>query len=61
MCVWGGGGGGLGTFGGEHSVEDHYLHINGKIFGGGGSSQFLVGRLPPKTGLQETLVLDSSI
>ena len=22
-------GGGSGTFSGEHSVEDHYLHING--------------------------------
>ena len=32
--------------GGEHFVEDHYLHINGKIFWRG-SSQFLVGRLPP--------------
>ena len=34
------GGGGLGTFGVEHSVEDHYLHINGILFLRG-SSQFL--------------------
>ena len=33
---------------GEHSVEDHYLHKNGIIFGG--SSQFLGGD-SPKTGL----------
>ena len=33
-------------WGGEHSIEDYYLYINGIIFLGG-SSQFLVGRLPP--------------
>ena len=31
---WGGGGGGIGYIWGEHSVEDHYLHINGIIFWG---------------------------
>ena len=42
-------GGGGGTFGGEHSVEDHYLHKNWIIFfffGGG-------GRLPPKQASRE--------
>ena len=39
-------GGGGGYIWGEHSVEDHYLHKNGIIFGG--SSQFVGGETPPK-------------
>ena len=34
----------------------HYLHTNGKIFGGG-LANFLCGGVPPKTGLQEALSL----
>ena len=34
-----------GTFRGEHSVEDHYLHINGIIFWGG-VANFFGGRPP---------------
>ena len=40
-------GGELGTFGGgEHSIEDHYLHINGIIFWGG-VANFGWGDPPP--------------
>ena len=44
-------GGESGTFRGEHSVEDHYLHIN-EIINLGGVTNFLFfwgggGRLPP--------------
>ena len=55
------GGGGSGTFWGEHSVEDHYLHINGIIFLGGSKFFFFLGggATPPKTGIQEALVPNS--
>ena len=45
-CRFFGGGGESGIFRGEHSVEDHYLHINGIIFWGGVGN--FGGILPPK-------------
>ena len=45
------GGGGIGYICGEHSVEDHYLHTNGKIFVGGVANFFFGGGgggVPPK-------------
>ena len=48
-------GGGSGTFGAEHSVEDHYLHKNWIILGGGQFFFWGGGGDAPKTGLQEAL------
>ena len=39
-------GGGVEYICGEHSVEDHYLHTNGKIFGGGVANFFWGGESP---------------
>ena len=55
-----GGGGGSGTFGGKHSVEDHYLHKNWIIFGRG-VANFWEETPAPKTGQQEALDLTTTI